>query len=148
MPSWTLALVWKNVFINSSVGNGITGWFEAVTGICVPQWFVYGMFPCAIILGIHYAPFAYILVGGVLRNMEANLEEAATILKADRLRIIRKITLPIVLPSMISTLLLVFQAQWHHSQLRISLGLQVTSLFYPQCLKVCTSQIIQDKPML
>jgi iron(III) transport system permease protein len=110
MPSWTLALVWKNVFINSSVGNGITGWFEAVTGICVPQWFVYGMFPCAIILGIHYAPFAYILVGGVLRNMEANLEEAATILKADRLRIIRKITLPIVLPSMISTLLLVFSS--------------------------------------
>lgn len=110
MPSWTLALVWKNIFVNSNIGNGVTGWFEAISGICVPEWFVYGMFPCSIILGIHYAPFAYILMGGVLRNMEANLEEAATILKADRFRIIRKITLPIVLPSMISTLLLVFSS--------------------------------------
>ena len=59
---------------------------------------------------MHYAPFAYILMGGVLRNMDANLEEAATILKADRLRIIWKVTLPIVLPSMISTVLLVFSS--------------------------------------
>lgn len=108
MPSWTLGLVWKNVFLNSSIGNGVSGWFEAVTGICVPEWFVYGLFPCSLVLGIHYAPFAYILIGGMLRNMDANLEEAATILQASRFRIIRKITLPIVLPSMISTMLLVF----------------------------------------
>lgn len=110
MPSWTLALVWKNVFANTNVGLGVEGLLQSLTGICVPEWFVYGMVPCAIVLGIHYAPFAYILIGGVLRNMDANLEEAATILKAKRIRIIWKVTLPIVLPSLISTVLLVFSS--------------------------------------
>lgn len=110
MPSWTLALVWKNVFANTQVGTGVTGMLESLTGICVPSWFVYGIFPCSIVMGIHYAPFAYILIGGILRNMDANLEEAATILKADRWRIIRKVTLPIVMPALISTVLLVFSS--------------------------------------
>jgi iron(III) transport system permease protein len=61
-------------------------------------------------MGIHYAPFAYILIGGTLRNMDANLEEAATILQASRARILRKITIPIVMPALFSTVLLVFSS--------------------------------------
>lgn len=110
MPSWTLALVWKNVFANSNVGTGVVGMLESLTGICVPQWFVYGIFPCAIVMGLHYAPFAYILIGGILRNMEANLEEAAVILKASRAKILFRITLPIVMPALFSTVLLVFSS--------------------------------------
>ncbi len=110
MPSWTLALVWKNVFANSTVGTGVVGMLESLTGICVPAWFVYGIFPCSIVMGIHYAPFAYILIGGTLRNMDANLEEAATILQAGRARILRKITIPIVMPALFSTVLLVFSS--------------------------------------
>ncbi len=110
MPSWTLALVWKNVFANSKVGTGVIGMLESLTGLCVPNWVVYGIFPCALVMGIHYAPFAYILIGGTLRNMDANLEEAATILRAGRGRILRKITLPIVMPALFSTVLLVFSS--------------------------------------
>ncbi len=110
MPSWTLALVWKNVFANSRVGTGVVGMFESLTGICVPSWVVYGIFPCALVMGIHYAPFAYILIGGTLRNMDANLEEAATILQASRGRILRRITVPIVMPALFSTVLLVFSS--------------------------------------
>ena len=110
MPSWTLALVWKNVFANSHVGTGVVGMLESLTGICVPAWFVYGIFPCSLVMGIHYAPFAYILIGGTLRNMDANLEEAATILQADRFRILCKITIPIVMPALFSTVLLVFSS--------------------------------------
>ncbi len=110
MPSWSIAMFWENFFKNTSL-PGIqaqTGLFQAMTTLSVPSGFVYGFWPCAICLGIHYAPFAYILIGGILRNMDANLEEAATILKASRLKIMRKITLPIVLPALISTVLLVF----------------------------------------
>ncbi len=110
MPSWTLALVWKNVFANSGVGTGVVGMLESLTGICVPSWIVYGIFPCSLVMGIHYAPFAYILIGGTLRNMDANLEEAATILQASRGRILRKITIPIVMPALFSTVLLVFSS--------------------------------------
>ncbi|MFW2368344.1 MAG: ABC transporter permease, partial [Desulforhopalus sp.] len=108
MPSWTLAMAWLNFFKNERVGA--PGLFTAFSGIQTPDWFAYGFFPITVVLGLHYAPFAYILIGGILRNMDANLEEAAQILKTGRWRIIRKITIPIVLPAMLSTVLLVFSS--------------------------------------
>ncbi|MCQ2435412.1 MAG: iron ABC transporter permease [Clostridia bacterium] len=110
MPSWTLASFWKNFFQNPGIGSGTGGFLFNLLGVRVSEGFVYGLVPCAIVLGLHYAPFAYILIGGILRNMDANLEEAATILKASRAKIIRKITLPIVLPALLSTFLLVFSS--------------------------------------
>ena len=74
MPSWTLALAWMNFFKNSTVG-GATGIFTAITGLQTPNWFAYGAFPIIIVTGLHYSPFAYILIGGILRNMDANLEQ-------------------------------------------------------------------------
>ena len=111
MPSWSIAMFWENFFKNSKNLVGIqaqTGMLQALTGLAVPESLVYGFWPCALCLGIHYAPFAYILIGGILRNMDANLEEAATILKASRFKILRRITLPIVMPALLSTVLLVF----------------------------------------
>ncbi len=112
MPSWSIAMFWENFFKNSRIVAcyNQVGMLESITGICVPEWMLYGFFPCAMCLGIHYAPFAYLLIGGILRNMDANLEEAATVLKASRFKILRKITLPIVMPALISTVLLVFSS--------------------------------------
>lgn len=121
MPSWSIAMFWLNFFENTTLPGGSMGLLQAMTctrvdgvvtnlGVCAPQALVYGFWPTAIVMGIHYAPFAYILIGGILRNMDANLEEAATILKASRFKILRRITLPIVAPAMISTILLVFSS--------------------------------------
>ena len=110
MPAWTLALFWLNLFRNSRLGGGNAGIVEALFGVYMPQWFVYGLFPTIIVTGLHFAPFAYILIGGILQNMDATLEESATILKASRIKILRKITLPIVMPAMLSTFLLVFSS--------------------------------------
>ena len=110
MPSWSIAMFWENFFKNTNLttASNQVGMLQLITGgaehgICVPQWMVYGFFPTAMCLGIHYAPFAYILIGGILRNMDANLEEAATVLKASRAKILWRITLPIVAPALIST---------------------------------------------
>lgn len=111
MPSWSIAMFWENFFKNNVYLSGAqaqVGLLQSLTGLAVPKSMVYGFWPCAICLGIHYAPFAYILIGGILRNMDANLEEAATILKASRMKILRRITLPIVMPALLSTVLLVF----------------------------------------
>jgi iron(III) transport system permease protein len=109
MPSWTLAMAWRNFFRNRLIG-GAQGLWAALTGMETPDWFAYGAFPIIIVQGLHYAPFAYILIGGILRNMDANLEEAAVILKTPRLRIFSRITLPIVMPAVLSTFLLVFSS--------------------------------------
>ncbi len=109
IPSWSLAMFWTNFFKNSAIvaAPGI-GMLEEFFHVQAPQWLVFGFWPTAFVMGIHYTPFAYILIGGILRNMDANLEEAAIVLKASRFKILRRITLPIVAPAMISTILLVF----------------------------------------
>lgn len=110
MPSWSIAMFWENFFKNTALpgSQAQIGMLQSLTGLQVPGSMVYGFWPCALCLGIHYAPFAYILIGGILRNMDANLEEAATILKASRMKIMTRITLPIVFPALLSTILLVF----------------------------------------
>ena len=42
--------------------------------------------------------------------MDANLEEAASLLHASRFTIMRKVTIPIVRPALLSTFLLVFSS--------------------------------------
>lgn len=111
MPQWTLALFWKNFFNSSNCGQlAYVGELEHLTGIAMPEWFVYGPFPISFVLGLHYAPFAYILMGGVLRNMDSNLEEAATILNIPKWKTFFKVTIPMLKPAILSTILLVFAA--------------------------------------
>lgn len=123
MPAWTLATFWVTFFKNVNIGAGTSnGIMASIFGIYMPEWFVYGPFPIALVLGLHYAPFAYILIGGILRNMDANLEEAATILKTSRSRVIYRITLPIVKPALLSTLLLVFASSMSAYSVPVFLG--------------------------
>lgn len=138
MPSWTLALFWLNMFKNPNVGTGSSGFIHSLTGWCAPEWFVYGLFPLVVVSGLHYAPFAYIFIGGILRNMDANLEEAATIMKASRRKILLRITLPIVKPAILSTCLLVFASVMGSYAVPIYLGSPVN--FYVLTTKMKTLQ--------
>ena len=108
MPQWTLAVVWQNLFNSNAVTHTSNGLLASLFGVNMPIWWCQGLFPCVMVLGMHYAPFAYILIGGIFRNMDANLEEAATILDTPRRKIMFKITLPMVRPAILSTILLVF----------------------------------------
>lgn len=122
MPAWTLALFWTNMFQNSKVGGGNIGMLESLLGVCMPEWFVFGLFPMIIVIGLHYSPFAYLLIGGILKNMDATLEESATILKASRATIIRRITIPIVMPAILSTFLLIFSSGFSSYTVPVFLG--------------------------
>ena len=108
MPQWTLAVVWQNLFNSNAVTGTSNGLLSATLGINMPIWWCKGLFPSLVVLGLHYAPFAYILIGGIFRNMDANLEEAATILDTPKWKTMFKITLPMVKPAILSTILLVF----------------------------------------
>lgn len=108
MPQWTMAVVWQNVFNSNAVTGTANGLLASLFGINMPLWFTRGLFPSAVVLGIHYAPFAYILIGGIFKNMDSNLEEAATILGIGRFKTFMRVTLPMVRPAILSTILLVF----------------------------------------
>ncbi len=108
MPQWTLAVVWQHLFNSNAVTGTSNGLLAATLGIQMPAWWCLGLFPSLVVLGLHYAPFAYILIGGIFRNMDANLEEAATILDTPKWKIMFRVTLPMVKPAILSTILLVF----------------------------------------
>ncbi len=107
MPQWTLAVVWQNVFNSNAITGTSNGLLASLFGIEMPLWWCKGLFPTIVVLGIHYAPFAYILIGGIFKNMDANLEEAATILDTPKHKIFTRITLPMIRPAILSTILLV-----------------------------------------
>ena len=108
MPQWTLAVVWQHMFYSNKVTGTADGLLAAIFNIYFPSWWCQGAFPSAMVLGLHYAPFAYILIGGIFKNMDANLEEAATILDTPKWKIMFKVTLPMIKPAILSTILLVF----------------------------------------
>ena len=108
MPQWTLAVVWKNLFYSNAVTGGSDGLLASLFNIRMPAWWCKGLFPSSVVLALHYAPFAYIMIGSIFKNMDANLEEAAVILNTPKWRIFSRITLPMVKPAILSTILLVF----------------------------------------
>jgi len=108
MPQWTLAVIWQNLFKSNLETGGSDGVFSTFFNINMPQWWVAGLFPSILILSIHYAPFAFILIGSIFRNMDSNLEEAAIIMDTPKTKMFFKITLPMVYPAILSTILLVF----------------------------------------
>lgn len=108
MPQWTLAVVWQHMFYSNKVTGTADGLIASIFNVHFPNWWCQGLFPSAMVLGLHYAPFAYILIGGIFKNMDANLEEAATILDTPKWKIMFKVTLPMIKPAILSTILLVF----------------------------------------
>lgn len=130
MPQWTLAIVWQNLFNSNAVTGTANGLLAATFGIHMPLWWCKGLFPSLIVLGLHYAPFAYILIGGIFRNMDANLEEAATILDTPKWKTMWRITLPMVKPAILSTVLLVFGSSMGSYPVPHYLGLTTLSTKY------------------
>lgn len=130
MPQWTLAVVWQNLFNSNAVTGTSNGLVVSLFGVTAPKWWCMGLLPCAVVLGLHYAPFAYIMIGGIFRNMDANLEEAATILDTPKWKIMTRVTLPMVKPAILSTILLVFGSAMGSYPVPHYLGLTTLSTKY------------------
>ena len=130
MPQWTLAVVWQNVFYSNAVTGTSNGLLTSLFGVHAPIWWCKGLFPSAVVLGLHYAPFAYIMIGAIFKNMDANLEEAATILDTPKWKIMTKVTLPMIKPAILSTILLVFGSAMGSYPVPHYLGLTTLSTKY------------------
>lgn len=107
LPSWSFAMAWTEIFQNRNVGRP-TGFLTYLTGLNAPEWLVFGPVPIIICCALHYFPFAYLTIGAALKGIDTQVEEAADILGASRLTIMRKITFPLVMPAILSAAILVF----------------------------------------
>ncbi len=107
MPSWTLAQAWLVLFKNRTQG-GAPGLFEYILGVSPPDWLSYGPVPIIICVALHYYTFFFLFVSAALMSIDSNLEEAGELMGANRWRILRKITLPLVLPALLSGFIMTF----------------------------------------
>ena len=103
IPSWTKALAWLSVFRSST--SGASGFLEGL-GIPVPNWLAYGPIAIVLCMSMHYYAFSYIMVSGALRSINSELEEMGEIQGANKAQSRRHITLPLIMPSVLSALVM------------------------------------------
>jgi iron(III) transport system permease protein len=106
LPSWCKSMAWITVFKNSRIGGRIG--FLAAIGVETPNWLAYGPIPIVLVLVIHYYAYAYLLVSAALGSLNSELEEMGEIAGANKKQILRKITMPLVLPAILSSVILTF----------------------------------------
>lgn len=69
---------------------------------------IYSLPGLVFVLGIFYAPYAFLLMHSSLSMMNADLEEAATVHGATLKTMLRTVTLPLALPAVLGSAILVF----------------------------------------
>ena len=107
MPSWTIAMAWKVLFNNGTTG-GLPGMLMFWTGTPPPDWLAYGPFPIIISSGLHYYTFFFLFVSAALMSIDSSLEEAGELAGASRMRILGKVTFPLVVPALLSGFIMTF----------------------------------------
>ncbi len=123
LPSWCKSMAWLTVFRNETIG-GAAG-FLSYLGIRSPDWLAYGPVAIIIVLSIHYYAYAYLLVSAALRSINSELEEMGEIVGAGRSLILRRITFPLVLPAILSSIILTFSKSMGTFGVPSFLGLKV-----------------------
>ena len=106
VPSWCKSQAWLSMFKTARLG-GAPG-FMASLGLDVPEWLAYGPVAIIIVLTLHYYAYTYLLVSSALNSINSELEEMGEIQGAGKAMILRKITLPLVLPAILSAVILTF----------------------------------------
>jgi iron(III) transport system permease protein len=87
--------------------NGtITQWVHAYTGWTLPT--IYGPPGVIFALALSYFPYVFLIVQGALAAADRHVEDAARMAGASRARILRTITVPLVLPAIAAAMLIVF----------------------------------------
>lgn len=123
IPSFAVALAWQVVFRNNLVGGSV-GLLQEL-GFAVPNWLAWGFFPVVLVLITHYYSLSFLLISAGLSSLGADLIEAGEMAGAKRLRVLRGITLPLVLPAIIAGAVLTFASGVSNFAVPALLGLPV-----------------------
>ncbi|MBZ4210198.1 MAG: iron ABC transporter permease [Comamonadaceae bacterium] len=112
LPAFIGALAWKMLL--SPRAGYINRFFIDVLGFDGPIFDIYTYAGIILVETMYLFPFVFIQVSGALERMDPTLEESARISGADLFTITRKITIPLVLPSILSGSLLIMLYSMAH----------------------------------
>ena len=106
MPSFVGAYTWVILLGNKGIIRVFLNWLLSPLGVEVPS--IYGMFGMILCMTLTYYPFVFQLAYGAFASVNSLLEESAMLMGAKNGRIMRTITLPLIMPSLGAAALLVF----------------------------------------
>ncbi|MDR2507870.1 MAG: iron ABC transporter permease [Candidatus Accumulibacter sp.] len=112
LPAFIGALAWKMLL--SPRAGYINRLFMDIFGFDGPIFDIYSYAGIILVETMYLFPFVFIQVSGALERMDPTLEESARISGADLFTITRKITIPLVLPSILSGALLIMLYSMAH----------------------------------
>lgn len=105
IPPFVGAIAW--LYILGPVGYLNRLWMT-ITGSSEPLFVVYGYAGIVLVLVLHDIPLVYLTVLGGLERMNPELEEAAQISGSGTWRVMRTITLPLMVPVLLAAAVLTF----------------------------------------
>lgn len=122
LPSFIGALAWK-MLLSPNAGF-INKFFMTNFGLDGPIFNIYSYLGIILVEIMYLFPFVFIQVCGALERMDPTLEESARIAGAGLFTITRKITIPLVLPSILSGALLIMLYSMAHFGTVAVLGIE------------------------
>lgn len=126
LPSFIGALAWKILAAPRSgyLNNLLRDFYDLLGGIDGPIMNIYSYTGIMLVETMYLFPFVFIQVSGALERMDPTLEESARISGASLFTITRKITIPLVLPSILSGALLIMLYSMAHFGTVAVLGIE------------------------
>src|SRR5262245_55575188 len=100
IPPYILALAWTYI-------GGSSGIVTQLFGRDLPSELTYSLTGAVVVLGAGFYPLAMLASEAAARRVDGRLEEAA-LLVASRWRVFRRITLPLIAPSVVAAALIIF----------------------------------------
>ena len=122
LPSFIGALAWK-MLLSPHSGYINKMWMD-LFNTTEPLFNIYSYAGIALVEVMYLFPFVFIQVCGALERMDPTLEESARISGAGLLTITRKITIPLVMPSIMSGALLIMLYSMAHFGTVAVLGIE------------------------
>jgi iron(III) transport system permease protein len=123
LPSFIGALAWKMLL--SPRAGYINQVIQSLLGLEEPLFDIYGYLGIIAVETMYLFPFVFIQVSGALERMDPTLEESARISGAGLFTITRKVTIPLVMPSIVAGALLVALYSLAHFGVPAILGTEV-----------------------
>jgi len=122
IPSWCKSMAWLAVFRNER--SGTPGFLQGL-GLPIPDWLAYGPIAIILVMTLHYYAFSYIMVSSSLRSVNSELEEMGEIQGANKLQILRYITLPLVTPAILSATIMTLSKSVGSFGVAANLGMRI-----------------------
>ncbi|HEY4134039.1 MAG TPA: iron ABC transporter permease [Alphaproteobacteria bacterium] len=137
VPGLLTTMAW--ILILSPNIGWLNGELKAWFGLDAAPFNIYTMTGMVWALSSHYFPLAYLLMGPAFRVLDTRMEEAAVMSGANNFEVATRVTMPLLRPAILSTLLLLFIRGMESFEVPRLLGLPARIFVFTTQIQSATS---------